>query len=150
MTVGNGSLVDEKPILSSTSGLGVIPLTVELLSSDDSDDACERKAFSHNSASKMVESRVGIHANKSCKRIVVSGSGGSNAVESSAAGSESKLLLLQMASMFVEAEASRHNSVDDEQDLKNGSLVPFNVPVAFLMNFCTAGKFFEISSNVGK
>ena len=82
---------------------GVIPITVEQLSSADSDDSCD-KTFND----KQVNHDVMITASSA----VVSSAGG----DSSGANSHPKLLLLQMASMYVEAaDASQQTTTNVEQ-----------------------------------
>ena len=77
---------DQKPPVGS-----VIPITVEQLSSADSNDS----SYDKHVADKNVDSPA--------------------ASESTSAGSKSKLLLLQMASMFVEAaNASQQNTSEVE------------------------------------
>jgi hypothetical protein len=91
-------LTDRKPTA------GVIPITVEELSSADSDDSSDNK----NLAS-FKSDRRGVKGATTVASPEVSASSGS---EGSSAGGKSKLLLLQMASVFVEAEASRQHSSD--------------------------------------
>jgi len=94
---GQGTSHDQKP------NSGVIPITVEELSSAESDDSEDHKGFVSFKAEQL-------HAVRDTASQPVSSEHGPGG-----------LLMLQVASLFVEAEASRQRSAENkDQDLNRG------------------------------